>query len=97
MEPEKALLRFAWKMTKALPEMAEAVVEQLRDLGWDDEAIYYTILVVSRCNFYNRWVTTSAVDPVSEKIHRLHGKCLAQSGMSRRHGRLVCALDYGAS
>jgi alkylhydroperoxidase family enzyme len=40
MEPEKALLRFAWKMTKALPEMAEAVVEQLRDLGWDDEAIY---------------------------------------------------------
>jgi hypothetical protein len=80
MEPEKALLRFAWKMTKALPEMAEAVVEQLRDLGWDDEAIYYTILVVSLFNFYNRWVTTSAVHPVSEEIHRLYGKRLAQSG-----------------
>lgn len=80
MEPEKALLRFAWKMTKALPEMTEADVEQLRDLGWDDEAIYYTILVVSLFNFYNRWVTTSGVHPVSDEIHRLHGKRLAQSG-----------------
>lgn len=51
----------------------------LRDLGWDDEAIYYTILVVSLFNFYNRWVTTSGVHPVSG-IHRLHGKRLAQSG-----------------
>jgi len=44
-------------VTKALPVMAEVDVEQLRDLGWDDEAIYYTIPVVSLFNFYNRWVT----------------------------------------
>ena len=93
MEPEKALLLLP--MTKALSEMVEADVEQLRDLSWDDEAIYYTILAVSLFNFYNCWVTTSGVHPVSEEIHRLHGKRLAQSGMSRRHGWLVCALDYG--
>jgi len=80
METEKALLRFAYKMTKHLPEMVEADVEQLRELGWGDEAIYYTILVVSLFNFYNRWVTTSGVHPVSDEIHRLHGKRLALSG-----------------
>jgi uncharacterized peroxidase-related enzyme len=79
-ESEKALMRFARKMTKDLPEMKEEDVAQLRDLGWNDEAIYYTILVVSLFNFYNRWITTSGVHPVSEEAHRLHGKRLALSG-----------------
>jgi uncharacterized peroxidase-related enzyme len=79
-ENEKALMRFARKMTKQLPEMAEADVEQLREAGWNDEAIYYTILVVSLFNFYNRWVTTSGVHPDSDEIHRAHGKRLAISG-----------------
>ena len=77
---EKALLRFACKITKHLPEMQEADVVELRSLGWSDEAIYYTILVVALFNFYNRWVTTSGVHPVSEEIHRLHGKRLAING-----------------
>ena len=79
-ESEKALMRFARKMTKDLPEMKEEDVAQLRELGWNDEAIYYTILVVSLFNFYNRWITTSGVHPVSEEAHRLHGKRLALSG-----------------
>ena len=53
---------------------------QLRELGWNDEAIYYVIMVVSLFNFYNRWITTSGVHPVSEEAHRLHGKRLALSG-----------------
>ncbi len=79
-ESEKALMRFARKMTKDLPEMKEEDVAQLRELGWNDEAIYYTILVVSLFNFYNRWITTSGVHPVSEEAHRLHGERLARSG-----------------
>lgn len=79
-EPEKALMRFARKMTTDLPEMNEKDVAQLRDAGWNDEAIYYTILVVSLFNFYNRWITSSGVHPVSEEAHRLHGKRLALSG-----------------
>jgi hypothetical protein len=31
-------------------------------------------------NFYNRWVTTSGVHPVSDEVHRQHGKRLALSG-----------------
>ncbi len=79
-ESEKALMRFARKMTNELPEMKEEDVAQLRDLGWNDEAIYYVIMVVSLFNFYNRWITTSGVHPVSEEAHRLHGKRLALSG-----------------
>jgi uncharacterized peroxidase-related enzyme len=79
-EPEKALLRFARKITRDLPAMADEDVQQLRGLGWDDESIYYTILVVSLFNFYNRWVTASGVHPVSDEVHRAHGRRLALSG-----------------
>ena len=79
-ENEKALMRFARKITNDLPAMREADVEGLRSLGWSDEAIYYTILVVALFNFYNRWVTTSGVHPVSDEVHRMHGKRLALSG-----------------
>jgi len=79
-EAEKALMRFARKMTKHLPEMAEGDVTELRGLGWSDEALYYTIMVVALFNFYNRWITTSGVHPVSDEVHRMHGKRLALSG-----------------
>jgi len=79
-EAEKALLRFAGKMTRELPAMSEEDAAHLRGLGWSDEAIYFTILVVALFNFYNRWVTTSGVHPVSAEAHRVHGKRLALSG-----------------
>jgi uncharacterized peroxidase-related enzyme len=79
-EAEKALMRFARKMTKHLTEMAESDVAELRGLGWSDESIYYTIMVVALFNFYNRWVTTSGVHPVSDEVHRTHGRRLALSG-----------------
>lgn len=79
-EAEKALMRFARKVTKQLPEMSEGDVAALRALGWNDEAIYYTIMVIALFNFYNRWVTTSGVHPVSSEVHRMHGGRLAVSG-----------------
>lgn len=79
-EPEKALMRFAAKMTRELPEMHEEDIAELRQFGWSDEAIYYAIMVVALFNFYNRWVTTSGVHPVSDEVHRMHGKRLALSG-----------------
>jgi uncharacterized peroxidase-related enzyme len=79
-ESEKALLRFASKITTNLQEMSETDIAELHSLGWNDEAIYYTILVVALFNFYNRWVTTSGVHPVADEIHRMHGKRLALSG-----------------
>lgn len=84
-EKEKSLLRFAAKITKHLPEMDQKDVDALYAQGWADEAIYFTILVVSLFNFYNRWVTTSGVHPVSEEAHLSHGKRLALSGYDPKH------------
>jgi len=53
-EAEKALLRLAAKITTRLPEMSEPDIVALRTFGWNDEAIYFTILVISLFNFYNR-------------------------------------------
>lgn len=96
-EPEKALMRFARKMTQELPEMREEDVEELRKAGWDDEAIYYTIMVVALFNFYNRWVTTSGVHPVSDEVHRMHGKRLASSGYEPKNRQMgIKASGNGA-
>jgi uncharacterized peroxidase-related enzyme len=84
-EKEKSLLRFAAKITKRLPEMNQKDVDALHAHGWADEAIYFTVLVVSLFNFYNRWVTTSGVHPVSDEVHRSHGKRLALSGYEPKH------------
>ena len=79
-EREKALLRFARKITLNLADMGEADIAALRNHGWNDEAIYFTISVVGLFNFYNRWVTTSGVHAVSDEAHRHHGKRVAHSG-----------------
>lgn len=84
-ENEKALLRFAAKITRHLPAMDQKDIDVLRSHGWNDEAIYFTILVVSLFNFYNRWVTTSGVHAVSDEAHRSHGKRLALSGYEPKH------------
>jgi uncharacterized peroxidase-related enzyme len=79
-EEEKALLKFAGKVTSHLSSTTEADTKTLRALGWNDESVDYTITVCALFNFYNRWITASGVHAVSEEGHRLHGKVLAQKG-----------------
>jgi len=82
-EEEKALLRFAGKVTSDLPSVTEVDVKALRNLGWNDESIYYTITVCALFNFYNRWIDSSGVHPMSDEAHRLGGKRSAIHGYSR--------------
>jgi hypothetical protein len=56
---------------------------QLRGLGWSDDAIYYTISVCALFNFYNRWITASAIHAVSHEGHRSRAKVVAQHGYDR--------------
>lgn len=79
-EREKALLRYVEVVTKNLPGADKRHVEALKEHGWSDEAIYYTIMSCALFNFYNRWVTASGVHAVSDEGHRAHGKKLAHSG-----------------
>ena len=83
-EQEKALLRFAGKVTKNLPSITEADVESLRAVGWTDEGIYYTITVCALFNFYNRWIDASGVHAMSEEAHRQNAKRSAAGGYVRK-------------
>jgi len=85
-EEEKALFRFVRKVTKNLPDVTEPDVVALREVGWSDEAIYYTISVCALFNFYNRWITASGVHAVSDEGHRTHGKTLAIKGYDPHFG-----------
>ena len=83
-ENEKALLRFAGKVTHNLPSVTDADAQTLRDVGWTDEQIYYTITVCALFNFYNRWVTSSGVPAVSPEGHRTHAQVIARNGYVRK-------------
>jgi uncharacterized peroxidase-related enzyme len=83
-EKEKALLRFAAKVTKDLPAIGAADSERLREIGWTEEEIFYVITVCGLFNFYNRWITTSGVHAVSEEGHRRRAKVVAQNGYARK-------------
>jgi uncharacterized peroxidase-related enzyme len=79
-DKEKALLRFVAKVTLALPTITAGDSQHLRDLGWTDDAIFYTITVCALFNFYNRWITASGVPAVSDEGHRSRGKLVAHHG-----------------
>ena len=83
-EYEKALLRFAAKVTHNLPSITEADAQGLRNIGWTDEQIFYTITVCALFNFYNRWVTSSGVPAVSHEGHRRHAQVIARNGYVRK-------------
>jgi alkylhydroperoxidase family enzyme len=48
------LFRFAAKLTRHPGEMTSKDVEVLREAGWDDEAIYETVLSASTMGLFNR-------------------------------------------
>src|SRR6266852_8930083 len=48
------LFRFAAKLTKHPGEMTKADVDILRKAGWDDQAIYETVLTASVMGLFNR-------------------------------------------
>ena len=52
----KPILRYAWKLTLTPASMTEADASAIYDAGWQDDALYSTVLVVALFNFYNRLV-----------------------------------------
>ena len=83
VEKDKRLLRFVGKVTKDLASVQSADVAQLRDAGWDDEAIYFAITACALFNFYNRWITATGVPEMSEEAHRQQGRSIAARGYAR--------------
>jgi uncharacterized peroxidase-related enzyme len=82
-ENEKVLLRFVRKVTHESYKITAADMQPLHDAGWDDAAIYYAITVSALFNFYNRWISSTGVHPVSSENHHLHAAKIAQKGYVR--------------
>lgn len=76
-DDERVLLRFVEKITKNSSAITAEDMEPLRAVGWDDEAIYFTITTCALFNFYNRWISSSGVPAMSDEMHRWQGKILA--------------------
>ena len=83
-EKEKVLFRFADKVNRGAASISADDMKPLREAGWDDNAIYYTITVVALFNFYNRWVDSSGVHALSDEAHRQAAKRSAVHGYVRK-------------
>jgi uncharacterized peroxidase-related enzyme len=80
---EKALLRFVRKVTLESCKITRDDMQPLYAHGWDDAAIYYAITVSALFNFYNRWINSTGVHPVSSENHALHAAKIAARGYVR--------------
>jgi uncharacterized peroxidase-related enzyme len=81
IEPRlKALLKFIEKVNRAASDIEQADVAAVRAAGWSDEAIYDAITVCAMFNFFNRWVSASGVDDMTEGAYQITGRRLATEG-----------------
>ena len=62
-ENEKALFRFAAKLTREPFKVKQADADELRRHGWDDAVVLETVLVASYFNFINRMSAGLGVIP----------------------------------
>ena len=79
-EAEKALFAFLQKVNRSSNQARLEDVEQVREAGWSDEALYDAITVCALFNFYNRWVDGTGVHEMPIEAHELSGKRLAEHG-----------------
>ncbi len=83
-EKEKVLFRFVDRVNGNSRSITELDIETLHAADWDDEAIYYAIIVCALFNFYNRWVDASGVHALSDEAHRQGGVRSAAAGYVRK-------------
>jgi uncharacterized peroxidase-related enzyme len=80
---DKALLRFVRKVTLAPASITAADTQQLNVAGWDDASIFYAISACALFNFYNRWISASGVNPVSDEAFKNLASRMAAVGYAR--------------
>jgi len=82
-EMDKALLRFARKVTLDSGSIVADGMVPLHAAGWNDTAIFYATTACALFNFYNRWVSANGVALVSDDAFRSLGARMAQKGYNR--------------
>ncbi len=79
-QAEKALLAFIQKVNRHSNTIGAEDVEQVRQAGWSDEALYDAITVCALFNFYNRWVDATGVHGMPAEAYAMQAKRLAYQG-----------------
>jgi alkylhydroperoxidase family enzyme len=75
-EAEKALFQFLEKVNKQSNQIRVDEVEEVRQAGWSDEALYYAITVCALFNFYNRWVDATGVHDLPAAAYAMQAQRL---------------------
>ncbi|MFQ5724106.1 MAG: carboxymuconolactone decarboxylase family protein [Terriglobia bacterium] len=79
-EADKALMGFVRQVNRSAYEIRRGDVEQVRQAGWSDEALYDAITVCALFNFFNRWCDAAGVHGLPAEEYVKSGRRLAQGG-----------------
>lgn len=55
-------------------------MDEVKQAGWSEEAIYDAITVCSLFNFYNRWIDATGVQDMPAAAYEMSGKRMAAHG-----------------
>jgi len=79
---EKALFKFVDKVNRQSNQIRLDDVQEVRQSGWSDEALYHAISVCALFNFYNRWVDATGVEDMPAASYQMQAQRLATAGYS---------------
>lgn len=76
----KALFRYIGKLAKHPERVIASDINQLKEAGWSEEAIYDALTVASVFKFYNTWNNGSGVQSMRSSDYLYSGKVLNTLG-----------------
>ena len=82
-EKDRALYAFVKKVNADSVATAQEDIDNLRKVGWTDEAVYDAITVCALFNFYNVWIDATGVSDMPAIGYEMSGHRLATDGYAR--------------
>ena len=79
-DAQKALFAFIETLTLYSAPIRREDVEQLKQLGWSEEAIYDAVTVCALFSFYNRWIDGTGVQDMPAAAYEMSGQRLRDVG-----------------
>ena len=79
-DAEKALFALIDKVNRESNRITQKDVDEVKQAGWSEEAIYDAITVCAIFNFYNRWVDATGVQDMPASAYEMSGKRMAERG-----------------
>jgi alkylhydroperoxidase family enzyme len=79
-EAEKSLFKFVTRVNRESNQITRADIDEARQAGWSDEALYDAITVCAIFNFYNRWIDATGVQDMPAFGYQMSGRRLATEG-----------------